>query len=68
MAASAQAPVDPRLAPDALLRVLGSGSRGISEREAARRLTQYGRNELVRRGSRQWPRELLRQFTHPLAL
>jgi calcium-translocating P-type ATPase len=68
MAASAQAPVDPRLAPDALLRVLGSGTRGISEREAARRLTQYGRNELVRRGSRQWPRELLRQFTHPLAL
>jgi calcium-translocating P-type ATPase len=62
------APVDPRRAPDLLLREFGSGSRGLSEREAARRLAQYGRNELVRRGSRLWPRELARQFTHPLAL
>ena len=42
--------------------------RGLSQREAERRLLQYGRNELVRRGSRRWPRELARQFTHPLAL
>ena len=51
-----------------VLRDLRSGSRGLPEREAARRLAQYGRNELVRRGTRQWPRELRRQFTHPLAL
>ena len=29
---------------------------------------QYGRNELRRQGGRRWPRELARQFTHPLAL
>ena len=28
----------------------------------------YGPNELTRRGGRRWPRELARQFTHPLAL
>ena len=50
------------------MRDLGSTSHGLSQREAERRLLQYGRNELVRRGSRRWPRELARQFTHPLAL
>lgn len=29
---------------------------------------QVGPNELQRRGGRRWPRELARQFTHPLAL
>ena len=29
---------------------------------------QFGPNELRRRGGRRWPRELARQFTHPLAL
>ena len=29
---------------------------------------QYGPNELRRRGGARWPRELARQFTHPLAL
>ena len=62
------APVDPRLAPDVLLRHLGSGRRGLPVRESERRLIQYGRNEIVRRGTRQWPRDLARQFTHPLAL
>jgi len=71
MAPPAPAPgaaVDPREAQDALLRDLRSGPHGLSQREAERRLVQYGRNELVRRGSRRWPRELARQFTHPLAL
>jgi calcium-translocating P-type ATPase len=69
MAIPAQPPtVDPRLALDVLLRDLGSSARGLSEREAARRLIQYERNELVRRGGREWPRALARQFTHPLAL
>ena len=41
---------------------------GLSSREAERRLVAHGRNELVRRRARQWPRELLKQVTHPLAL
>ncbi len=51
-----------------LLRHLETAPDGLSEREAARRLVAYGPNELTRRGRRSWPRELLRQFTHPLAL
>ena len=66
--ASVPPPIDPREARDLLLRDLHSSSHGLSQREAERRLLQYGRNELVRRGSRRWPRELARQFTHPLAL
>ena len=46
----------------------GSGRFGLSTREAARRLTVYGPNELSRRGGRRWPKELLAQLTHPLAL
>ncbi len=41
---------------------------GLSSREADRRLVAHGRNELVRRRSRRWPRELAKQVTHPLAL
>jgi len=51
-----------------LLRDLHSSRHGLSSREAARRLLQYGPNELRRRGGAQWPRELARQLTHPLAL
>ena len=51
-----------------LLRHLETGPGGLAEREAARRLVAYGPNELRRRGERRWPRELVRQFTHPLAL
>ncbi|HEV7204174.1 MAG TPA: cation-transporting P-type ATPase [Jatrophihabitans sp.] len=43
-------------------------ARGLSEREAARRLVVYGPNQLVRRGGRHWPRRLLAQLTHPLAV
>ena len=53
---------------DALLRDLRSRREGLSEREASLRLAAYGPNELTRRGGASWPRELLRQFTHPLAL
>lgn len=57
---------DPTEALARLLRDLKSG--GLSSREAARRLLQYWPNELQRRGGRRWPRELARQFTHPLAI
>jgi magnesium-transporting ATPase (P-type) len=41
---------------------------GLSAREAARRLVVYGPNTLSRRTGRRWPRELLGQFTQPLAI
>jgi len=62
------APTDPTEAAGDLLRSLRTHPEGLSSREAQRRLTQYGSNELERRRSAQWPRELARQFTHPLAL
>jgi len=51
-----------------LFRDLKATPDGLSSREAARRLVAYGPNELRRRGGRTWPKELARQFTHPLAL
>lgn len=59
---------DPREPVSMLLRDLRSGHDGLSMREAARRLEIHGPNELPRRGSRRWWKELIRQFTHPLAL
>ncbi|HTR89873.1 MAG TPA: cation-transporting P-type ATPase [Solirubrobacteraceae bacterium] len=59
---------NPEEAAALLLRDLRSSREGLSSAEAARRLLQFGPNELVRRGGRRWPRELLRQFSHPLAL
>jgi magnesium-transporting ATPase (P-type) len=50
------------------LRQLRTRPEGLEDREAARRLLSYGRNELSRRRGRSWPRDLLSQFTHPLAL
>jgi len=50
------------------LRALRTTRSGLSSREAQRRLLIYGPNELTRRGGPRWPRELGRQFTHPLAL
>jgi len=61
-------PPDPTEAVEDLLRSLRTHQEGLSPREAQRRLTQYGSNELERRRGAQWPRELARQFTHPLAL
>ena len=60
--------VDAREAVELLLRDLQTGPAGLSSREVERRLVAYGRNELVRRGGRRWPRELAKQVTHPLAL
>ena len=51
-----------------LLRDLRATRSGLSQREADRRLVVFGPNVLTRRGGRRWPRELARQFTHPLAL
>src|ERR1044072_7790034 len=60
--------VDPEEAIDLLLRHLGTPSDGLAEREAARRLEQYGRNEIRRREGPGHLRALAQQFTHPLAL
>ena len=60
--------VDPTALPNIFLRDLRTGPRGLSTREAARRLVAYGPNELRRRAERRWPRELVKQFVHPLAL
>lgn len=51
-----------------LLRDLKTSRHGLTSREASRRLVAYGPNELRRRGDHTWRRELVRQFTHPLAL
>ncbi|HCU94413.1 MAG TPA: magnesium-transporting ATPase [Actinobacteria bacterium] len=51
-----------------LYRDLRTSPRGLSDREAARRLVIFGPNEIARRGHRRWPGELAAQFTQPLAL
>lgn len=67
-APDAEFDIDPRQLADSVLRLLRSRPEGLDEREAQRRLVTYGRNELERRRGRSWARQLLRQFTHPLAL
>jgi calcium-translocating P-type ATPase len=67
-AALASVRLDPEERLALLLRDLRTSRAGLSTREAQRRLVQYGRNELSRRGGRRWPGELARQLTHPLAL
>jgi calcium-translocating P-type ATPase len=62
------APADPRQSIDRLLRDLRSRPEGLPDSEAARRLLTHGPNELRRRAGRHWPRQLGRQFVHPLAL
>jgi calcium-translocating P-type ATPase len=62
------AAVDVRLPPPGLFRDLRTSSDGLGSREAARRLTVYGPNELSQRKRRSWPHELLAQFTQPLAI
>lgn len=47
------------------LRTSGSG---LSVRQATRRQLVYGSDTLTRRAGRRWPRELLGQFTQPLAI
>jgi calcium-translocating P-type ATPase len=51
-----------------LFRDLRTTRSGLSVREAARRQVVYGPNTLTRRTARRWPRELLGQFTQPLAI
>jgi calcium-translocating P-type ATPase len=51
-----------------LLRDLRADRRGLSSREAARRLEVVGPNELPRRAAEPWWREVVRQVSHPLAL
>jgi magnesium-transporting ATPase (P-type) len=60
--------LDPREPVARLLRDLDSQPAGLSGREAARRLTRYGPNALTVGHHRTWPRALVRQFTHPLAV
>ncbi len=60
--------VDPTESINRLLRDLRSRRDGLSGREAARRLVIYGPNRIETHHPAQWPRELLRQVTHPLAL
>ena len=67
-AAQYDGPADPLEPLAQLFRDLRAGPRGLSGREAARRLEVYGPNELSRRGSRRWPGELAAQFTQPLAV
>src|SRR4249919_237624 len=58
----------PRERIELLFRDLRAGPEGLSSREAQRRLVAYRPNELERHGGRRWPRQLVKQFTHPLAL
>jgi calcium-translocating P-type ATPase len=60
--------IDPREPVARLLRDLRSSPGGLTDREAARRLTRYGPNALARGEGRSRWRSLGRQFTHPLAL
>ena len=60
--------VDPQERIDWLLAHLGTRAAGLSSREAQRRLTQFGANEIVRTEKGSWVRDLARQLIHPLAL
>ncbi|WP_249021558.1 cation-transporting P-type ATPase [Conexibacter sp. S30A1] len=60
--------VDPQERIDSLLAHLGTRSTGLSAREAARRLTQFGPNVISRTAKQGRIRELVRQLVHPLAL
>jgi calcium-translocating P-type ATPase len=62
------AALDPEEAADRLLVDLRSDRKGLAGSEAERRLLQYGPNVLQRRAGPQWPKALVRQLTHPLAL
>jgi calcium-translocating P-type ATPase len=60
--------LDPEEALPRLLADLRTQVDGLDEREAARRLTQVGPNEIRHDAGRRWWRSLLDQFVHPLAL
>ena len=60
--------LDPEEEASRLLAHLRTQINGLDEREAARRLQQFGPNEIRRETGPRWWRRLLAQFTHPLAL
>ncbi|MFI8852946.1 cation-transporting P-type ATPase [Streptomyces sp. 891-h] len=60
--------VDPREPLARLRQDLGTGSQGLSRREAERRAAVYGPNEVRREHRGRLRRELGRQLVHPLAL
>ena len=60
--------IDPEERLELLLRDLRTSRTGLTQREAQRRLVQFGTNLLERRRGRRWLPELAHQFTHPLAL
>ncbi|TDU79743.1 cation-transporting P-type ATPase [Streptomyces sp. KS 21] len=74
MTETAAPDLTPDTAPDPLeplpllRRELHTGGRGLSSREAERRLAVYGPNEVRRSARTGILRELLRQLVHPLAL
>jgi calcium-translocating P-type ATPase len=65
---AAEAAPNPLESEELLFRDLRSRPQGLPSREVERRLTQYGANEIIRRGRRRWWREVTLQLTHPLAL
>ena len=60
--------VDPEGRAELVLDRLGSGHRGLTSREAARRLVQHGPNEIRREEARSRLRDFARQLVDPLAL
>ncbi|MEV0665826.1 cation-translocating P-type ATPase [Actinomadura luteofluorescens] len=65
---AAVATADPRDPLPRLREELRTGDRGLSEREAARRLAVYGPNQVRRRERRSLTRLVSAQLLHPLAL
>ena len=59
---------DPRRPLAEVFRELRSSANGLTSREAARRRLVYGTNTLDQGTGRRWWRDLLKQFTQPLAL
>lgn len=62
------ASIDPQEPVARVLNDLDTTPAGLSEREVERRALVHGPNSIVRRPGIHWSRQLLRQFTHPLAL
>jgi calcium-translocating P-type ATPase len=60
--------LDPEEEAGRLLADLRTQADGLDDREAARRLQQFGPNAIRRDAGRRWWRGVLDQFTHPLAL
>ncbi|MCW2996203.1 MAG: family P-type ATPase, partial [Conexibacter sp.] len=60
--------LDPEEDAGRLLADLRTRTEGLDDREAARRLQQFGPNAIRRDAGRHWWRSVLDQFTHPLAL